>query len=61
LEYSFLGIAVGPLPPLFISEALSHWPLSILIPLGTAMLVSGLLSLRFHAAHRLLLKADAQH
>ena len=66
LERSFLGIAVGPLLPFLMSVAsgslpLSRWPLSILIPAGTVMLVSYWLSLRFRAAHRLLLEADAQH
>jgi hypothetical protein len=61
LEQSFLGIAIGPLPPLFISGAFSHWPSSKLIPLAAVMLISGWLSLRFRAAHRLLQKADAQH
>ena len=66
LERSFLGIAVGPLLPFFMSVAggslpLSRWPLSILIPAGTVMLVCYWLSLRFRTAHRLLLEADAQH
>ena len=66
MERAFLGIAVGPLPPFFIFTAtgtlpLSHWPLSILIPAATIMLLSYWLGLRFRAAHRLLEEADTEH
>ena len=65
LESSFLGIAVGPMIPFFIavvsgSLPLSRWPLSILIPAGSVMLLSYWLSMRFRAAHRILLEADEQ-
>ena len=66
LERSFFGIAVGPLPVIIMTTVsgalpLSHWPLSVSIPALTFMALSYFVSLRFRAAHRLLLEADAQH
>lgn len=66
LERAFLGVAIGPLPPFFIFMAtgtlpFSHWPLSILVPAATIMLLAYWLGLRFRAAHRLLEEADAEH
>ena len=65
MERSFLGIAVGPLLPMFVvtvsgSSPLSRWPLSVTIPAFTIMLLSSWLSLRFRAARRLFEEADAQ-
>lgn len=66
MERSFFGIAIGPLPPILIpavsgSLPLSHWPLSVIIPVFAIMLFSYFLSLRFRAARRLFEEADAQH
>jgi hypothetical protein len=65
MERSFLGIAVAPLPAIFIvtvsgSLPLSRWPLSVTIPAFTIMLLSYWLSLRFRAARRLVEEADGQ-
>jgi hypothetical protein len=66
LERSFLGIAIGPLVPFFLavisgSLPLSRWPLTIIIPAGTVMLLSYWLSLRFRIARHLFEEADALH
>src|SRR5271165_7677068 len=68
LERSFLGISlcilVSPLPAILCFGAsgflhLSLWPLTVIIPAFTIMLVSCWLSLRFRAARRLFEVADA--
>ena len=65
MERSFLGVALAPLPAFVVVTAsgsmpLSRWPLSVLIPAFTIMLLSYWLSLRFRAARRLFEEADAQ-
>ena len=60
IELALLGVAVGPLP-IFIGGALSRWPWTAIIPVGTIMLFSYGLSLRFRVVRRLLEKHDAQN
>ena len=65
MERSFLGLAVAPLPAVFVvtvsgSLPLSRWPVSIIIPTSAIMLISYWLSLRFRVARRLFEEADAE-
>ena len=62
MERAFLGIAVGPLLPYFVSAGSGFvWPARVVIPLSIVLLASCWLGWRFRAARRLLEEADAQH
>jgi hypothetical protein len=65
MERSFLGIAIGPLPALFIAAACGPvpfrlWPLRYMIPASVIMALSYWLSLRFRVARLLFEAADAR-
>jgi hypothetical protein len=67
MEHSFLGLAICPLPAIFLATVLgslpplSHWPLSIIIAASAIMVLSYWLGLRFRVARRLLDAADERH